>query len=58
MAIVVKRRPQDTDDRLISNFRKAIIDSKFIDLIKERMFYLKPSAKRNLNRKRRRRTRR
>lgn len=50
MAIVVKRQPSDTDDKLISNFRKAIIQYKFLDLIKEKMTYLKPAARRNLNR--------
>lgn len=54
MAIIVKRQADDTDDKLISNFKKAIIQYNFLELIKEKMTYLKPAARRNQNRSTRR----
>lgn len=50
MAVVVRRKPTDTDDKVISEFRRLILKYKIIDEIKDRLFYLKPSARRNIAR--------
>ena len=47
MATVVTRQPGDTDDKLISKFRRAVQQSNLLDQIKDRLHYLKPAARRN-----------
>ena len=47
MATVVTRQANDTDDKLIGRFRRAIQQSNIIEQIKDRMRYLKPAARRN-----------
>lgn len=43
MATVVKKKPGQTDDQLIAQFRKKILNEDVIGEIKKREFYLKPS---------------
>ncbi|MDO8551769.1 MAG: 30S ribosomal protein S21 [bacterium] len=46
MATVVKKQPGQTEDQLIAQFRKKILNEELLDEIKEREYYLKPSRKR------------
>ncbi|MDP3955566.1 MAG: 30S ribosomal protein S21 [bacterium] len=46
MATVVKKQPGQTEDQLIAQFRKKVLNEELIDEIKEREFYQKPSRKR------------
>jgi len=46
MATVVKKKPGQSDDWLIAQFRKKILNDEVMEEIKEREFYLKPSRKR------------
>ncbi len=48
MAVVVKRKANDTDDKMIAEFRKMVIENNLIEDYKSRMFHLKPSAQKNL----------
>ena len=43
MATVVKKKPGESEDSLISRFRKKIQAEKLLNKIKERQFYKKPS---------------
>ena len=43
MATVVKKRPGESDDNLISRFRKKIQAEKLLNSLKDRQFYKKPS---------------
>lgn len=44
MAIIVKREPGESEDRLISKFRKKIQAEQILTVIKEREHYKKPSV--------------
>lgn len=46
MATVVRKKPGQSEDSLIAQFRKKILNEEVIEEIKEREFYLKPSRKR------------
>ena len=46
MAIVVTRKVNDTDDKIIGRFRKLMVQTSRVDDIKEKTHHLKPSAKR------------
>lgn len=46
MATVVKKRPGQSDDQLIAQFRKKVLFEEIIEEVREREFYLKPSRKR------------
>lgn len=46
MATIVKKRPGQSEDSLIAQFRKKILNEEVIEEMKEREFYLKPSRKR------------
>lgn len=46
MATIVKKQPGQTEDQLIAQFRKKVLNEELIDEIKEREFYQKPSRKR------------
>lgn len=46
MATVVKKKPGQTDDQLIAQFRKKVLYEDIIEEVREREFYLKPSRKR------------
>ena len=46
MATVVKKRPGQTDDQLIAQFKKRVLNEEIIEEVKQREFYLKPSRKR------------
>lgn len=46
MATIVRKKPGQTDDQLISQFKKKIFNENLLEELKEREFYLKPSRKR------------
>ena len=46
MATIVKKRPGQSEDSLIAQFRKKILNEEVWEEMKEREFYLKPSRKR------------
>lgn len=46
MATVVKKKPGQTEDQLIAQFRKKVLNEEIIDEIKKREFYQKPSRER------------
>jgi ribosomal protein S21 len=43
MATVVKKQPGQSDDQLIAQFRKKILNDDILGELKKREFYLKPS---------------
>ncbi len=43
MPTVVRKKPGDSDDKLIAAFRKKVLADEIIDEIKKREFYQKPS---------------
>jgi ribosomal protein S21 len=57
---IVRKKPGDSEDRLIAEFRKKIQANKVLTEIREREFYKPPSTKRKerLAELRRRRVRR
>lgn len=46
MATIVRKRPGQSEDSLIAQFRKKILNEEVLEEMKEREFYLKPSRKR------------
>lgn len=44
MATVVRRKPGQTDDKLIADFRKKILNDELLIELKKREFYKKPSV--------------
>lgn len=44
MAIIVRKKPGESDDRLIAKFRKKIQADKILTEIKDKEFYKKPSV--------------
>lgn len=46
MATIVRKKPGQSEDSLIAQFRKKILNEEVIEEMKEREFYLKPSRKR------------
>jgi len=47
MAIIVKKRPGESDDQLISSFRRQIMAENLVINLKEKQRYEKPSARRH-----------
>jgi ribosomal protein S21 len=45
MATVVKKKPGESEDSLISRFRRRIQSEKLLIRMKEKQFYKKPSVK-------------
>lgn len=43
MPTVVKKKPGDSDDKLIAAFRKKVLADDIINELKKREFYQKPS---------------
>lgn len=43
MAIIVKKGPGDTDDKLIAKFRKKVMAEEILLELKDREFYKPPS---------------
>lgn len=54
MPTVVRKKPGQTDDKLISDFRKKVIDDEILIELKKREFYKKPSLVRQEKAKERR----
>ncbi|KKS33032.1 MAG: hypothetical protein UU93_C0003G0040 [Candidatus Amesbacteria bacterium GW2011_GWA2_42_12] len=54
MPTVVRKKPGQTDDKLISDFRKKVIDDEILIELKKREFYKKPSLIRQEQAKERR----
>lgn len=54
MPTVVRKRPGQSDDKLISDFRKKVIDDEILIELKQREFYKKPSLVRQEKAKERR----
>lgn len=44
MAIIVKKEPGESEDRLISKFRKKVQHEQILTLVKEKKHYKKPSV--------------
>ena len=44
MATIVKKKPGQTDDQLIAQFRKKVLNEEVLEEIAKRDFYQKPSA--------------
>lgn len=44
MATVVRKKPGQSDDKLIADFRKKVLAEDLIEEIKKREFYKKPSV--------------
>jgi len=49
--VQVKKMPGQSDDQLIRNFSKKVMDAGIIQEAKRRKFYLKPSLARKLKKK-------
>lgn len=49
--VQVKKMPGQSDDQLIRNFSKKVMDSGIIQEAKRRKFYLKPSLAKKLKKK-------
>ncbi len=49
--VQVKKIPGQSDDQLIRNFSKKVLDSGIIQEAKRRKFYLKPSLAKKLKKK-------
>jgi len=58
MPTVVRKRPGQSDDRLIADFRKKVLADDLIEEIKKREFYKKPSVIKQERIKERRKVRR
>jgi len=46
MPTVVRKKPGQSDDKLIADFRKKVMADEIIIELKDREFYKKPSVKR------------
>lgn len=46
MATVVKKQPGQTEDQMIAQFRKKVLNEELIEEMKKREFYQKPSRER------------
>lgn len=46
MATFVKKQPGQTEDQLIAQFRKKVLNEEILDEIRKREFYQKPSRER------------
>jgi len=44
MPTVVRKRPGQSDDKLISDFRKKVLNDEVLIELKQREFYKKPSV--------------
>lgn len=51
MAIVVRKKPGESDDQLVSAFRRRAFNEDVVSEVKERQFYEKPSARRHRRKK-------
>jgi hypothetical protein len=47
MPLVVRRKPGQTDDNIISEFRQKIVKYRYIDLIRNTLVHYNDAAKRN-----------
>ena len=45
MPTIVRKKPGQSDDKLIADFRKKVLSDEIILEIKDREFYKKPSVK-------------
>jgi len=51
MAIVVRKKPGESDDQLVSAFRRRAFSEDVVSEVKERQYYEKPSARRHRRKK-------
>jgi len=51
MAIIVRKRPGESDDQLVSAFRRKTFSEDVVSEVKERQYYEKPSARRHRRKK-------
>lgn len=51
MAIIIRKKPGETDEKLISAFKKKILYEKVVEEAKERAFYVKPSRQKYLKKR-------
>ena len=49
--VFVKKLPGQSDDQLIRNFSRKVLDAGIIQAAKRRKFYLKPSLAKKLKKK-------
>lgn len=58
MPTVVRKKPGQSDDKLIADFRKKVLNDDILPELKKREFYRKPSVIKQEKIKERRKTRR
>ena len=58
MPTVVRKKPGQSDDKLIADFRKKVLGDEILIELKKREFYRKPSLVKQEKIKERRKTRR
>lgn len=58
MPTVVRKKPGQSDDKLIADFRKKVLSDEILIELKEREFYRKPSVIKQAKMKERRKTHR
>jgi len=46
VATIVRKKPGESEDRLIANFRKKIAQEKLLLEVKDRQYYKPPSVRR------------
>jgi ribosomal protein S21 len=46
MTIIVRKKPGESDDKLIGAFKKKILFEKVVEELKEKTYYTKPSRAR------------
>ncbi len=51
MAIIVRKKPGESDDQLVSAFRRKAFSEDVVSKVKERQRYEKPSARRHRRKK-------
>lgn len=58
MSTIVRKKPGQSDDKLIADFRKKILSDEVLIELKEREFYKKPSRLKQERIKERKKTKR
>jgi len=51
VAIIVRKKPGESDDQLVSAFRRKAFKEDVVSEVKERQYYEKPSARRHRRKK-------
>ena len=51
MAIIVRKKPGESDDQLVSAFRRKAFNEDVVSEVKDRQYYEKPSTRRHRRKK-------